>query len=154
MSRFMHWLCTTHANGHRTKTETIGEGHVYQGRYKSFVIQDDEHYYTVLKYVEQNPLRAGLVKRTENWEWGSARIRLSDEIEKKKNLLAPSFLELPEHYDEWINEGQDAPILEGLRKSVNKDLPYGSDEWVNKIFAASGIEPPRPRGRPIKYIKQ
>jgi putative transposase len=150
MSRFMHWLFTTHANTHRTKTETVGEGHVYQGRYKSFVIQDDEHYYTVLKYVEQNPLRAGLVKRAEDWQWGSAWTRINTPKEKQATLLTPSFLDLPEPHQKWINDALDDATVDDMRKSVNRSLPYGSPEWKNDMFALLGIDPPRPRGRPNK----
>jgi putative transposase len=46
-------------------------GHVYQGRFKSFPIAADEHLLAVLRYVERNPLRAGLVTRAEEWRWGS-----------------------------------------------------------------------------------
>jgi hypothetical protein len=45
-------------------------GHVYQGRFKSFPIAADEHLLAVLRYVERNPLRAGLVVRAEEWRWG------------------------------------------------------------------------------------
>ncbi|WP_165073379.1 hypothetical protein [Paludisphaera rhizosphaerae] len=46
-------------------------GHVWQGRFKAFPIQDDEHLVTVVRYVERNPLRAGLVDRAEDWRWSS-----------------------------------------------------------------------------------
>ncbi len=48
-----------------------GEGHIYQGRFKSFPIQDDEHFFTVCRSVERNALRASLVNRAEDWKWGS-----------------------------------------------------------------------------------
>jgi putative transposase len=150
MSRFMHWLFTTHANSYRTNTETIGDGHVYQSRYKSFVVQDDEYYYTVLKYVEQNALRAGLVARAEDWPWGSAWVRLRSTQEEKKGLLAPSYLLLPGNYESWVNDGQDGTTLNVIRKSVNNGIPYGSDKWTKEAFEIFGIEPLRPRGRPKK----
>jgi REP-associated tyrosine transposase len=46
-------------------------GHVRQGRFKAFIIQDDDHLRTVLRYVERNPLRAELVARAEDWKWFS-----------------------------------------------------------------------------------
>jgi putative transposase len=48
-------------------------GHVWQGRFKAFPIQQDEHLLTVLRYIERNPLRAGLVARAEDWLWSSLR---------------------------------------------------------------------------------
>jgi putative transposase len=50
---------------------SAGSGHVYQGRFKSFPVQDDEHFYTVARYVGRNALRANLVKRAEQWPWCS-----------------------------------------------------------------------------------
>jgi putative transposase len=71
LSRWMHWVLTTHVRrylrhyGHR--------GHVWQGRFKAFLIQQDQRLFTVIRYVERNPLRAGLVVRAEDWIWSSLR---------------------------------------------------------------------------------
>ena len=58
-------------------------GHVYQGRFKSFPIANDEHLLAVLRYVERNPLRAGLVKQAEVWRWGSLHRRLNGTPEER-----------------------------------------------------------------------
>ena len=71
LGRFMQRLTVTHARRWQEHTRRVGEGHVYQGRYKSFPVQSDEHFLTVLRYVERNALRAGLVDRAEDWRWGS-----------------------------------------------------------------------------------
>lgn len=70
LGRWMQWLLTTHVRRHHRRYGT--SGHVWQGRFKSFVIQDDEHLLTALRYVERNPLRARLVERAEDWSWSSA----------------------------------------------------------------------------------
>jgi hypothetical protein len=57
--------------GWDTHYQTGGTGHLYQGRFKSFPLAADEHLDTVLRYVERNPLRAGLVQRAESWRLGS-----------------------------------------------------------------------------------
>jgi putative transposase len=49
----------------------VGRGHLYQGTYKSFPVQDDEDLYAVCRYVERNALRANLVERAEEWRWRS-----------------------------------------------------------------------------------
>jgi putative transposase len=67
LSRFMHQLTNSHTRQFRTRTGTIGTGPLYQGRYKSFIIENDKHLYTVLKYVERNAVRAGLANTTEDW---------------------------------------------------------------------------------------
>lgn len=48
-----------------------GSGHVWQGRFKAFPIEQDEHLLAVLRYVERNALRAGLVGRAEDWPYSS-----------------------------------------------------------------------------------
>jgi putative transposase len=59
LSTFMQWLSTSHSHGYRMRYG--GSGHVWQGRFKAFPIQQDDHLLTVLRYVERNPLRGGLV---------------------------------------------------------------------------------------------
>ena len=71
LSRWMHWLMTTHVR--RYLRHYRSSGHVWQGRFKAFPIQEDEHLLTVLRYIERNPLRAGLVERAEDWPWSSLR---------------------------------------------------------------------------------
>jgi len=71
MSRFMGWIGGTHTMRYHAHYHTSGMGHVYQQRYKSFPIQDDNHFFVVCRYVERNALRAGLVERAEQWRWGS-----------------------------------------------------------------------------------
>ncbi len=69
LSRWMHWLMTTHVR--RYLRHYRSSGHVWQGRFKAFPIQEDEHLLTVVRYIERNPLRAGLVERAEAWRWSS-----------------------------------------------------------------------------------
>jgi len=58
LARWMHWLLTSHVQRHRSRYKTTGR--IWQGRYKAFPIQEDRHLLTVLRYVERNPVRAGL----------------------------------------------------------------------------------------------
>ena len=69
LSRWMQWLLTSHVR--RYHRHYHGSGHVWQGRFKAFPIEQDEHLHTVLRYVERNPLRAKLVRRAEAWAWSS-----------------------------------------------------------------------------------
>ena len=65
LSRFMGWLTLTHTQRWHANRHTAGSGHLYQGRFKSFPVQDDPHFLTVCRYVERNPLRANLVKSAD-----------------------------------------------------------------------------------------
>ena len=63
LGRWVQWLLMAHARRYHRHYRT--SGHVWQGRFKAFPIQDDDHLRTVLRYVERNALRAELVARAE-----------------------------------------------------------------------------------------
>jgi len=63
LSRFMTWLTLTHTQRWHARRRSAGSGHLYQGRYKSFLVEADDHLLAVCRYVERNPLRARLVRR-------------------------------------------------------------------------------------------
>jgi len=65
LSRWMHWVLNTHVR--RYHQHYHGSGHIWQGRYKSFPLEQDDHLLTVLRYIERNPVRAKLAKRAEQW---------------------------------------------------------------------------------------
>ena len=69
VTRFFRWLTHTHAMRAVTHRRAMGMGPMYQGRFKSLPVQRDEHLSTLLRYVQRNPLRAGLVRRARDWRW-------------------------------------------------------------------------------------
>jgi REP-associated tyrosine transposase len=71
LSKFMHWFTMTHSKRWHAYRGTAGTGSVYQGRFKALPIEGELHFLTVCRYVEGNPLRAGLVSRAEHWPWSS-----------------------------------------------------------------------------------
>lgn len=146
---FMHQLTSTHTRKVKAKTQTIGTGPLYQGRYKSFLIQKDSHFLTVLKYIERNPVRARLSIHAEDWQWGSAWRRIEGTTQQKR-LLAVSPVTLPRNYRSWVNTSEPSEALEKLRKSVNKGAPYGTEGWVEKTvkqfnLGATMRNPGRPK---------
>ena len=88
MSRYLRWITATHTMRFHAHYHTSGEGHAYQGRFKSFPIQDDNHFLTVCRYVERNALRAGLVTQAQAWRWGSLW-RWLQSTEPEPGLLSP-----------------------------------------------------------------
>jgi len=124
LAKTLQWLSTSHARRHHTRKATIGGGHLYQGRYKSFLVEEDTHLLTVLKYIERNPARAKLVSKPEEWRWGSAHRRLSG-TSTEKRLLAEPLVDLPRNYVEWINQPEPTEELSVIRGSVNRGVPYG-----------------------------
>lgn len=150
LGTFMHRLTNAHTRHVRVSTRTIGYGHLYQGRYKSFLVSDDTYLLTVVKYVERNPVRAKLVTRCEDWKWGSAWRRVSGSNEQKK-LLSEFPTEFPSNYREWVNSTDADVDLTSLRVSVNKGIPYGSDVWVDSTVLKYNLETTRRTvGRPRK----
>ncbi len=150
MSEFMRWVTTTHVRQRRVRTKTIGGGHLYQGSYKSFPIEEDQHLITVIRYVEQNPLRARLVARAERWPWSSLYRRRRGSKEDKK-LLSPLPTNLPRNYLSLVNSTFDKEALESLRTSVKKGAPYGSGAWTTWMIEEYDMEstqrgPGRPQG--------
>jgi putative transposase len=71
LSQFMQWLLTSHVR--RYHKHYGSSGHIWQGRFKSFPVQRDEHLIMVLRYVLQNPVRAGLSGTAPEWRWSSLR---------------------------------------------------------------------------------
>lgn len=85
LGHWMGWVGVTHVRRHHEHYQTRGGGHLYQGRFKSFPVAADDYFLALCRYVEANPLRAGLVERAEQWQWsglwrrmhGSGQLRLS-----------------------------------------------------------------------------
>jgi len=132
MSEFMRWITTTHVRQRRVITKSVGEGHVYQGTYKSFPVEEDKHLHDLIRYIEQNPLRAKLVERAEDWQWSSLYRRVRNNKEDKK-LLSPLPTVLPANYLESVNTLLDKAKLDIIRHSVGKGTPYGNTSWIDKM---------------------
>jgi putative transposase len=150
LTEFVRWMTHTHTMRWHAQHHSAGTGHLYQGRFKSFPIESDEHLYTVLRYVERNASRAKLVKRAEQWRWSSLWARRSGDDEARAPLSAWPMAE-PAHWLRYVNAAQKEAELMALRRSVVRGTPFGNDPWVRKTAAKLGLEwTMRPRGRPKK----
>jgi putative transposase len=76
LSTLMQWVTATHATRWHRHRQTTGQGPVYQGRFRSDPIPTVGDLMRVCRYVERNALRAGLVKRAQDWPWCSLSERL------------------------------------------------------------------------------
>jgi putative transposase len=141
-----HWLFTTHAGRHHRKYAT--SGHIWQGRFKASAIQQDQNLLMVMRYVERNAMRAQLVSRAEEWRWGSLNWRIYGHP-----LLVPNDppVPLPSDWTELVNEGHTEAELASIRSSVNRQSPFGAEDWVKRTAAELGVgHSINPRGRPRK----
>ena len=150
LSRFMGWLTLTHTQRWHAHHHTVGHGHLYQGRFKSFLVQQDVHLLTVCRYVERNALRAGLVERAEQWRWGSGGQRQSG---GGPVPLSGWPVERPGEWVRWVNEPEPPDELTAVRRSVMKGQPFGGPSWVDQVVATWNLfSTRRARGRPRKEL--
>ena len=150
LSEFMRWLTVTHTQRWHAAHRTSAAGPLYQGRFKSFPIQEDDHLRTVLRYVERNPLRANMVKEAAAWRWSSLWHRVNG---NKAGLLDEGPLPLPRGWLQHVQSPQTEAELEALRRSVDRGVPFGEASWQARTAKTLGLESTlRPRGRPWKSV--
>jgi putative transposase len=146
LSRWMQWLLSTHVRRYHEHYRT--SGHVWQGRFKAFPIQEGDHLLTVLRYVERNPLRAGLVSRVDGWLWSSLKTFNQPE---RPPWSSDGPVPRGRNWLDHVAQPQTDMELLALRRCVDRGCPYGGELWQRHTVAALGLETTlRPRGRPRK----
>ena len=155
ISRILQSLTVAHTwHYHRAKDSS---GHVWQGRFKSPVIQDDDHAQVVLRYLEANPLRARMVQDLAGYPWSSY---YRHGLGRADSLLSPlptwgalghTEKERQTFWRQWVHTPLTEGELAAVRKSVVSGRPYGAESWVVATAAVLGLRmAERPRGRPRK----
>jgi putative transposase len=151
LGRFMQRLTTTHVRRSHLFRQTVGSGHLYQGTYKSFPIEEDDHFLTVVRYVERNPVRPELVASAEQWRWSSLWRWLHSNASADKPALTPWPIARPADWQARVNRALSKKDLESIRVSVARGRPFGSDAWQKRTAKKLGLESTfRVRGRPKK----
>ena len=150
LSEVLRWITVTHTQRWHAHHHSAGTGPVYQGRFKSFPVQTDEHFLTVARYVERNALRAKLAERAEDWQWSSLWRRIQTDP-KFTSWLSTWPIERPRDWATIVNHPHTASELEALRGSVQRGRPFGDEGWVRRMAPQFGMESTlRPRGRPTR----
>jgi putative transposase len=146
LSKWMQWLMTSHVR--RYHRHYGSSGHVWQGRYKSFMIQEDSHLQMMMRYVEGNPVRAGLAAYAKDWKWSSHEETMG---KRERTVTEAVPIELPELWDRYVDDPFTEKELDRLRMSVNRQTPFGDATWQIKICREFGLESTMKRkGRPKK----
>jgi putative transposase len=146
ISAYVHWLCTSHSLQYHQGIGAKKPGHVYQGRFRCFPVSDERYYYNLMRYVEANALRAGMVGRAEWWHWSSAAERLRGPL-----LTQAGPFELPANWLDLINDALPEEDLKQIRVCGRASRPYGEADWVRVTADELGIcQRLRPRGRPAR----
>jgi putative transposase len=147
LPRFVKWLTTTHASRWNRFRRAIGNGAVYQSRYKSIPVEWGAHLFWVWRYIERNALRANLVERAQDWRWSSLWHRLHPQTERT-HLLDPGPVSLPVDWCELVNVPQTDAELAAFRQCVSRNKAYGSSDWTAQWSRN------RQKGRPASYEKR
>jgi putative transposase len=155
ISRIVQSLTVTHTWHYHKAYQT--SGHVWQGRFKSPTIQNDAHALVVLRYIEANPLRAGLVSNLASYPWSSYRVHGMGMVDPLVQDL-PVWLSLKRdgaarqvYWREWVHTPLTDRELSAIRQAVVSGRPYGSTSWAKRTAAVLGLPlSSRPRGRPRK----
>lgn len=138
LGRFLHRLTTTHAIRWRLHRGSVGRGHIYQGRFKSFPVETEEYLYHVLRYTEGNALRAGLAPRAEDWPWGSLAVRLNP---ARSSAVPLSDWPVPRsgQWLAYVNEVIPTTQMNAIRTCIAHSRPYGSSNWAQQTAKELGI---------------
>lgn len=127
------------------------KGHVWQGRFHSSAL-DETGLLMAVRYVERNPVRAGLVSRAEEYPWSSAGAHCG--FRHDPVLTVPSrwqeALRSVGGWSQWIAGSDDSRSQEALRRCTGQNLPCGSPAFIEMLERNSGRplrlrEPGRPR---------
>ena len=150
LSDYMRLVTLTHTQRWHAHRASAGTGHLYQGRFKSFVVQGDAHFLSVCRYVEANAVRAGLVGKAEEWRWCSLSRRqlpIRDGIQCTDPWPVPR----PHAWSELVNEALPMAEVAAIRNCAQRGTPFGRTEWVASTASRLGLESTlRRRGRPVR----
>lgn len=143
LSRWMQWFMTSHVRRYHRCYNSCG--HIWQGRYRSFIVQEDSNVLAVMRYIEGNPVRAHIVPSARDWNWSSHRGRTGI----AESYVGKTPIELPADWTDYV----DQPLTEGelgrLQTSVQRQTPFGSPPWQMRICGELGLESTlKPKGRP------
>jgi putative transposase len=143
LSRLMQWIMTSHVRYYHRKNKT--SGHIWQGRYKSFMVEKESYYLALIRYIEANAHRAKLTKKAEDWKYAS----LHERVENNRKLLSEPYIELYDEWVEYVNQPLREGELENIRNSVNRQAPLGQEQWQVEVATKYGmLSTLRRRGRP------
>jgi putative transposase len=148
LSKWMQWLTTSHVRRYHRHYDS--SGHVWQGRFKSFPIQSDNHLLTVMRYVERNPVRAKTipVRKVQNWPWSSVGQPPKDTVVP---VLDPGPVKRRRNWIDWVNRPLNEQERKAMGVCISRGQPFGEDDWKSKTAKKLSIESSmRARGRPRK----
>ncbi len=153
MARFGQYVGLTHTQRYHAHYHTTGQGHLYQGRYKSFPVQSDEHFLTVARYVERNAYAAKLCQQPEQWTYGSL-YHWTQRTTASKTRLSSWPIRRRSDWAEHVAMDFSKAERQKLDWSARRGVPFGDEGWVESVARKFDLESTmRPRGRPKKSLR-
>lgn len=144
LSTWMARLMNLHVR--RYQRHHHSTGHIWQGRFKAFPIEQDDHLRLVLRYVERNPLRVGLVELAQDWPWSSLHHPAKG---ADHGRLDPGPAPRGHGWVDEVNRLDDNAQLARIRSCLIRGTPFGSESWTDRAADALGLRPAtRPRKTP------
>ena len=131
-------------------------GHIWQGRFRSPIVSDDEYLLTLMRYIEQNPVRAGMINHPQEYFFSSfhsnTRIQKDTLVDKEDNpvfmSLGNSMEERIERYKKFASTILEDDKISLVRKSLGGQSHFVSERFLSQIKERLAIKEKRPRGRP------
>jgi len=174
MTNHVHLLCTPRETGAISQLmQSLGRryvqyfnnrykrtGTLWEGRYKSCLIQEELYLLHVYRYIELNPVRAAMVLEPAEYSWSSYQINA---LGKKSDLCSPhseyiklgaNDIQRQSNYQELFKVHIEAAVIEGVRSSLNKGLALGNEHFKLEVEQLSGRRVKAgKRGRPAGWRK-
>ena len=156
LPKFMQALMLVYAQHIQRKYGKVG--HIWQGRYKSPIIQRDEYLAYCGYYIEDNPRRAGLVKDLKDWSWSSyhfyafGKLDPIIDVDPEYFKLGVTPEEKQQNYRKFIMMAEDKNWLENIHQKLNQGI-LGSEKFVKEMVEKFKVKLVRTgkRGRPAKF---
>ena len=125
-------------------------GHVFESRYRSYPVEDEEYLWEVVRYIDVNPKKAGLVRQAGKYRFSSAAAHIAGQIDGVITHL-PFDPADTEAFAEYLVQPATREDLLRIQESIKQNRPLGSETFVNRVAGLLGIKiPSLRRGRPPK----
>jgi len=138
LSKFVGWLTMTHTKRWHANHQTNGYGHLYQGRFKCFPVQEDSHFLTLCRYIERNPVNSGLAAKAQDWRWSAIWQRCNS-----KNGVLPYTnwpVDMPDNWLSLVNRTLNEKEVIEIRRCMDRNRPFGEVAWTQKTASSLGLE--------------
>lgn len=144
---FAHQKYTRHIN-----LREGWRGYLWQGRFASFPM-DEQHLLAAVRYIELNPVRAGLCREASDWPWSSARAHVSG-VDDVLVTTAPMCSRVGD-WANYLSEGTNRDVSDVIRRHSRTGRPLGSDAFIHQLEQQTGrrlrkLKPGRPRKSSVR----